>query len=548
MSQGRPKAPGRGGVLYGVGPFLRRRSGSGTDAANAPTSTGPSASTATRPITSNENRTPIPPAQSSESSARRLDASPTSGPTRQSPGQNRRLPAENPSAFTTEAERIYAGQIDSYRRVMGNVRLLQSFVAELGNASDEPVAQSEPSHLFSSSIKSSKRTGPRKPRVGLHKKFRGWGIHKDFVDCSKSEQRKREKQLRQISAYWELDDTTHDMLSVLEELRPIESLTNQGKGVQEKTTIDEFFDREFYEKDDRDCSSSYLRLLSRYSELFCGDRRSHGLDVLSHHANLRQMPNSRHPLRDIVELISDDISKALKKPCLEKILIHPSQRMAMRLQEMRDDVSSIEDERIEAIMAEQRTRKDSRKLASMIKLEQKKLAKLVESLSSKLSVQMQRLAPHEEATLQDPREISIDMSFCRSGQPLWYEVEFPGQEFTYNGILQDELAPNSRPAVLEAKVSQYKKRYKKQQRAIDMLMRQIHQRAMRLVEGRLINEKAHTRAINNYIHTHENEARRLHRALLKSARLKASVQMINFHLRAHRMSFLHEIEWYGFQR
>ncbi|KAK7534866.1 uncharacterized protein J3D65DRAFT_629227 [Phyllosticta citribraziliensis] len=553
MSQGRPQLPGRGAVLYGVGPFLRRRSAPGTDAVNTSTPAGSSGSSAARPISSSESHTT---ASSAQPSGHRLAPPPTSGLTPQSPRQNCRLPEENPDKCMIDTKGIFAGQVDAYRRVAENVQLLQSFAAELSNGVDEadtqdhvgPAGPSQPTNpntanfLFNPRTSTTRARRVRQQSSAPRETSYGWGVHKDFDDCSRSEQRKRLSALRHIAAYWELDSSTNDILSVLEELRPTEALVDHGKGAHEKPTIDEYFARQFYEKDDRDCSSVYLGLLARYSELFCGDRRSHGLDILRYHANIRQMPDSDHPLWDIMELIRDDISRALDQPCLEKILIHPSQRLAMRLQNIRDDVAIIEQEGIEAMMAEQRTHKDSRKLESMMRLQQKKLARLVQSLSNQLSVQMQRLPPREAATLQDPREISIDMSFCRPGQPLSYKVEFPGEEFTYNGIMQGNLAPNLRPTCLKVELSQLKKRCKNQQRTVDNHMRQIHQRAMACVGGRLINKKAHTRAINDYVHTHAKEARRLHRALLKSARLKASVQMVNFHLRAHSMSFLHEVK------
>lgn len=64
------------------------------------------------------------------------------------------------------------------------------------------------------------------------------------------------------------------------------------------------------------------------------DHRQHGLDLLRHIANVRQILDSTHQLQDIMELICDHVSKAFQSPCVEKMLLHPAHKMGIRLQDI----------------------------------------------------------------------------------------------------------------------------------------------------------------------------------------------------------------------
>ncbi|KAK7561956.1 hypothetical protein IWX91DRAFT_339841, partial [Phyllosticta citricarpa] len=252
-----------------------------------------------------------------------------------------------------------------------------------------------------------------------------------------------------------------------------------------------------------------------------------------------------------MELLCCDIKKAIEEPSLEKIMVHPSQKQAARLQGLRKDISTIEEEGVKAMLQwkeiphnlrswiKSNNREAQQKLgqlAGMIKLEKKRLAQLAAELSRKLQVQMQQLPPRAPPVLEDLQELQINMSFYRPGRPLSYTVEFPGQEITYEDVMKGDFSPTVRASRMKIDLPKLKKRCKKQQSIIDRYMRQLHRRAMRYVKGRLISKKAQSEAINEYIHTHKTQARRLHQALLKSAQLKASVRLVNFHIRAQAMT------------
>ncbi|KAK8157640.1 hypothetical protein BKA80DRAFT_303588 [Phyllosticta citrichinensis] len=561
MSQGRPQLPGRGAVLYGVGPFLRRRPNANTGNGAAINTPSPAVrDCAPGPVRTVRSRSAAVPSHSRQAAV--LNFLPTISSSR---------PAAGPqNTCSVEAQRIYAGQLDQYRRCSEQVQLLQRFVAELGGGDEEVVMAAYPSRIHSgpklaqpvniqagmmiprtaqgaSRVSRKRRTtssgcGPDSEKTP---KPAGWGLHKEYDDCCRGEKRKRDKAIYQINMFWDLHDKpVNNKLSILGELRPTEAMQNRGKGLHEKPTIDNYFAQQFYQKDDRDCGSNFLTLLSCFAQLFCGDRRARGLEILRRYANMRQTPSNCHMLFDIMELICDDITKALQEAALEKVILHPSQKLATQLDDMRSGVLAIDEQGLEGTTWGKEVPPDLRSWIKKNKTDShKKLNDLV-----RLAAQMSRLTPRQFPVLQDSREIQIEMSFDRPGQPLSYAVEFPGSEFTYEDVMKDEFAPTVCEARMKFRLAQLKKRCKRQQRVIDAHMRQIHRRAMRCVEGRLISKKAHTRAVNDYIHAHHDEARQLHRALLKSARFKASVKLVQFHLHAQKMTFLHRIKWRGFER
>ncbi|KAK8190819.1 hypothetical protein IWX49DRAFT_152554 [Phyllosticta citricarpa] len=557
MSAERPRLPGRGAVLYGVGPFLRRRSNPGTGNGGAADTSSPAPRDQT-PITCDDGMLPM----------RR-------SPVPQLPGRNAQFPVDNgglsssspptvcpPDVRSVETERIYAGQLDFYRQCVENSEILRSFAAELGVSVEGPFTQDSNDSQNLAATGTLAHAGTRAPRAKrasrvpaervTNKKATGWGPRKEYQDCSKSERRRRDKALEELEFYWELSDhPTENKLSILEELQPIEALQNRGFGVHDKPSIDQFFNQQFYSKDDRDCSSNFLGLLSCFAQLYCGDRRLRGLDLLRHHANRRQIPANNQHLSTVMELLCCDIKKAIEEPSLEKIMVHPSQKQAARLQGLRKDISTIEEEGVKAMLQwkeiphnlrswiKSNNREAQQKLgqlAGMIKLEKKRLAQLAAELSRKLQVQMQQLPPRAPPVLEDLQELQINMSFYRPGRPLSYTVEFPGQEITYEDVMKGDFSPTVRASRMKIDLPKLKKRCKKQQSIIDRYMRQLHRRAMRYVKGRLISKKAQSEAINEYIHTHKTQARRLHQALLKSAQLKASVRLVNFHIRAQAMT------------
>ncbi|KAK8177558.1 hypothetical protein IWX90DRAFT_510294 [Phyllosticta citrichinensis] len=534
MSQGRPQLPGRGAVLYGVGPFLRRRPNANTGNGAAINTPSPAVrDCAPGPVRTVRSRSAAVPSHSRQAAV--LNFLPTMKPQ----AQARALP---PAPRTLAQWRLSGYTPVSLTSHHGTSAAQPAQPVNIQAGMMIPRTAQGASRVSRKRRTTSSGCGPDSEKTP---KPAGWGLHKEYDDCCRGEKRKRYKAIYQINMFWDLHDKpVNNKLSILGELRPTEAMQNRGKGLHEKPTIDNYFAQQFYQKDDRDCGSNFLTLLSCFAQLFCGDRRARGLEILRRYANMRQTPSNGHMLFDIMELICDDITKALQEAALEKVILHPSQKLATQLDDMRSGVLAIDEQGLEGTTWGKEVPPDLRSWIKKNKTDShKKLNDLV-----RLAAQMSRLTPRQFPVLQDSREIQIEMSFDRPGQPLSYAVEFPGSEFTYEDVMKDEFAPTVCEARMKFRLAQLKKRCKRQQRVIDAHMRQIHRRAMRCVEGRLISKKAHTRAVNDYIHAHHDEARQLHRALLKSARFKASVKLVQFHLHAQKMTFLHRIKWRGFER
>ncbi|KAK8210588.1 hypothetical protein IWZ01DRAFT_283903 [Phyllosticta capitalensis] len=520
------------GVLLGIGPFLRRRS---------------STSVPGTPQAPSRNRTALP-----------LEANPT------------------------EKERIYAGHAESYRSISESFRLLHSFSRELTQGLDDALSQQDEEQddmpaagthqpVFMRTTTSThgriQASGTQAIQAttqisGARQMPADNGTRKDYEECTRDEKRKRDKALGEICFYWELDEYPAGYkLSVLEELRPTEAMHYQGKGTHNKPTLDEFFEGKFLEKPDHDCGGYFLTQLSWFAQLYCGDRRQRGLDLLRHVANVRQIPGSTHQLKDIMELICDDISKALGSASVEKLLLHPAHKTAIRLQDIGTSVAAIE-ENIATFLEEQGMSEDAHsstnksrgrdknmdRLQSLISAQKRVLQSLVESVNGKLAVQRRRLPPREVPDLLLDHEMSVTISSYRPGEPLQYEVEFAGREFTYEDIMVDEIAPTVRVPRLKFQLRRLKKSLRRQQRLVDMHMQNIHKRALRYLPGRIVSNKIVSDAINEYIWTHDVQAERLHQAMLELARLKAAKGVLKFHIKAQTAPFLERAGWRGFKR
>ncbi|KAK8234880.1 hypothetical protein IWZ00DRAFT_564546 [Phyllosticta capitalensis] len=568
MSDSNPRS--YNGVLLGIGPFLRHRANKSTAESSSTEESAPAVLAANpQPQQS--------PGKGAASAA--LEGSPAARP---------RTGAVD--SRSVEAEKMIAGQIAELRENLGNVRLLEALLVELGvelgtplQQSDEDpqaptisIPQSGPARSSShsggpqaSTTSASQPTGgasgsANQDTSSANEQPAPWGVHKEYADCCKSERRKRDKAIRELDFFWEQQSLDADAkLGILGEIRPTEALLYKGLGVHQKPSIDEFFSQHYYEKADRDCSSSFLTQLSWFSQLHCGDRRSRGLEILRHHANTRQILDNNHPLREVMELLSCDIENALQEETLDKIILHPAQRESIRLHDIRSGITALEEEQLERLTSETvlpatlrawaKTHDNDAhhkltKLATMMKLQKEKLRQLFEKVNIGLYAKLQRLPPREIPTLHDPKEIHIEMSFHGSDRPFEYTVEYPGQEFTYEDIMQGELAPTTRAARLKFQIAQLKARCKKQEALISKFLLQIHKSAMKSTKGRLISKRNHTRAVNDYIHSHKAQAQDLHRALLQSACLKASIKILKFHVHSHAAPILGRIEWKGFKR
>ncbi|KAK8233914.1 hypothetical protein HDK90DRAFT_466924 [Phyllosticta capitalensis] len=572
MSDSNPRS--YNGVLLGIGPFLRHRANKSTAESSSTEESAPAVLAANpQPQQS--------PGKGAASAA--LEGSPAARP---------RTGAVD--SRSVEAEKMIAGQIAELRENLGNVRLLEALLVKLGvelgtplQQSDEDpqaptisIPQSGPARSSShsggpqaSTTSASQPTGgasgsANQDTSSANEQPAPWGVHKEYADCCKSERRKRDKAIRELDFFWELQSLDADAkLGILGEIRPTEALLYKGLGVHQKPSIDEFFSQHYYEKADRDCSSSFLTQLSWFSQLLAAT----GAVADSKSSDTMPIP--------VMELLSCDIENALQEETLDKIILHPAQRESIRLHDIRSGITALEEEQLERLTSETvlpatlrawaKTHDNDAhhkltKLATMMKLQKKKLRQLFEKVNIGLYAKLQRLPPREIPTLHDPKEIHIEMSFHGSDRPFEYTVEYPGQEFTYEDIMQGELAPTTRAARLKFQIAQLapttraarlkfqiaqlKARCKKQEALISKFLLQIHKSAMKSTKGRLISKRNHTRAVNDYIHSHKAQAQDLHRALLQSARLKASIKILKFHVHSHAAPILGRIEWKGFKR